>query len=205
MSCGIHYFFEVILHTARDRASFGRPRRGNLAAGMAAGLRRDHRTTPATQAAHPGQRWAKRDLCVFLPGYNSLSPAITIVPGKEYLMWTAAAVRVAHAARLQRKHSRSLLPSYSCPSPCCSLCGRADRTTFSSWTGYLLGLLRCATAILHGLQTKQPMSSCQVGCCVTGDADELRLMLAGSGISMRPSASRGSPVSKRQPAGMTYT
>ena len=59
-------------------------------------MSRDHRTsTPATQAAHPRQRWAKRDLCDCVLLLASSHEAVTLsallilqfpLPGKEYLM-----------------------------------------------------------------------------------------------------------------------
>ena len=104
---------------------------------------RDHRTTPATQAAHPGQRWAKRDLCVLLPGCDSqpCSYCSSRDPGKEYLM--NCSCQESCPCRPLAAQSLALVIAFMsvCAHPCCR---QTDRPTISSWTDCQL---RCATAI----------------------------------------------------------
>ena len=49
-------------------------------------VRRGQRTTPATQAAHPGQRWPTRDLSRCYWQAVVAKQSNTTVPGKEYLL-----------------------------------------------------------------------------------------------------------------------
>ena len=109
-------------------------------------VRRGQRTTPATQAAHPGQRWPTRDLSVLLAGcgckavqYHGSRQGIPLgleVPGELPMPLACGAITRARSDM----RARAL--------PCCR---RTDRLTFlmcKSW------LPQCAAVIPHSLHSR---------------------------------------------------
>ena len=109
-------------------------------------VRRGQRTTPATQAAHPGQRWPTRDLSVLLAGcgckavqYHGSRQGIPLgleVPGELPMPLACGAITRARSDM----RARAL--------PCCR---RTDRLTFlmcKSW------LPQCAAVIPRSLHSR---------------------------------------------------